>query len=149
MRAKAHRGGMAPAAAHILLPASAQPPRDRRAEPVGEPQGQSAPERDLEPVFRIERIDLARLPPIRDPHRIGERTRLEPPILLERISAGADFRAAEVEAGAAAARGATHQFVIERLIRAPLARFAGAATPKGMDNSLVEEAEHARQRPAI
>ena len=64
---------------------SAEPAGDERPEPVGEPERQLLPGGDLQPVFRVERVDLARRRAVGGADRVDERLSLEAPDSLARM----------------------------------------------------------------
>ena len=85
----------------------------------------------------------------RVPLRIGKRLRLETPVLLERVRAGADLAAAVVEDLATALAGAPHQLPVLEVVGGEIARGQVVAGVIRQDLVAEIEAEHARQRLAF
>ena len=99
----------------------------------------------LQPVFRIERIHAAHLAV----HGIDQRGLGEAPDPLARPGAGADLRAAEIGAGAAAHDRSAHHLVIDEVVGAPLPRLPGAAAPEGLADALPVEGEQGGERAIV
>src|SRR3546814_6957968 len=76
-------------------------------------------------------------------HCIAERFRLEPPIFLERSSAGAYFRSSEIKACAAARSRMRHEREIHHVVRAESSRFLCATAPVGQYRDPMIEVETA------
>src|SRR3546814_12794805 len=88
-----------------------KPARDQRPDPVRRPQRQLFPEVDLQPVSGAVRIGVARCFTRSEQARVGERLRLEAPILLVGKGAGSDVRPPEIETRADIGRDAGREGV--------------------------------------
>src|SRR3546814_18569306 len=96
-----------------------------------------------------ERINVARRLAIGRAHCIAERFRLEPPIFLERSSAGAYFRSSEIKACAAARSRMRHERDIHHVVSAESSRFLCATAPVGQYRAPMLEVEHAGDWPPL
>src|SRR3546814_19102662 len=74
-----------------------QLPRDERAERVGDRQRQALPGSDHQGILGVQWVDRRHVVEAQEPVLVKERRRLEAPVHLEGIGAGADLAAAEIE----------------------------------------------------
>jgi sugar transferase (PEP-CTERM/EpsH1 system associated) len=91
---------------------AAEPGRDG----VGDRQGQAAPRLDHGPIPGIGRVDVGHAVGADQPVVVGDRTRLEPPVALEAEGPGSALAAPEVEHGAPAVGGPSHQLPIHQVV---------------------------------
>src|SRR3546814_2753875 len=89
------------------------------------------PEVDLQLVSGAVRIGVARCVTRSEPARVGERLRLEAPILLVGKGAGSELRPPEIETRAALFARVTHQREIHQFVGAHPPRVHGPSAPLG------------------
>ncbi len=98
------------------------------------------PGHDKHPVFRIQGIDLGNGAEAEQPILVIERFRLKAPVFLEKIGAGSDLAAPEIEQGKAAFDGAPHDFPVHEIVRRepPRCRRAAAVIGKNLVAKIAE-----------
>src|SRR3546814_20862542 len=85
-----------------------------------------------------------------EPARVGERLRLEAPILLVGKGAGSELRPPEIETRAALFARVAHQREIHQFVGAQAAGIGGATAPIRHDGAAPVKTEHTRDRtPAL
>src|SRR3546814_1970916 len=112
----------------------AQAPRNRRPHGIGNGERQLLPKCHLQAVAGAERINVARRLAIGRAHCIAERFRREPPIFLERSSAGAYFRSSEIKACAAARSRIRHEREIHHIVSEESTRFLLSTAPRSEES---------------
>src|SRR3546814_11204457 len=102
-----------------------------------------------EGVLRVQRVDLGHLGEPQQAVLVVERLRLEAPMLLEGVGAGADLAAAEIEDAQAGLAGAVHDSPVYEVVGGKVPGRPAAAALVGQQPDAETAGGHAGARTAV